>query len=43
MSIWIVTTGNSDVQLKSDYNVNKWQQFYRVVRSELSNHLFELK
>ncbi|MDM3844131.1 MAG: hypothetical protein PT118_15150 [Aphanizomenon gracile PMC644.10] len=41
MSIWIVTTGNSDVQLKSDYNVNKWQQFYRVVRSELSNHLFE--
>ncbi|TAE61378.1 MAG: hypothetical protein EAZ87_02420 [Nostocales cyanobacterium] len=41
MSIWIVTTGNSDVQLKHNYNATKWQKFYREVRSELSNHLFE--
>jgi hypothetical protein len=41
MSIWIVTTGNSDVQLKHNYNANKWQKFYRNIRSELSNHLFE--
>lgn len=41
MSIWILTTGNSDVQLKHNYNANKWQKFYRNIRSELSNHLFE--
>jgi hypothetical protein len=41
MSIWIVTTGNSDVQLKHNYNSNKWQKRYREVRSELYNHLFE--
>ncbi|MDZ8066042.1 MAG: hypothetical protein RMY64_10435 [Nostoc sp. DedQUE08] len=41
MNIWIVTTGNSDVQLKYDYDQNKWQKRYRVVRSQLSNHLFE--
>lgn len=41
MSIWILTTGNSDVQLKSNYNSNKWQKLYREVRSKLSNHLFE--
>lgn len=41
MSIWILTTGNSDVQLKHNYNANKWQRFYRKIRSELSNHLFE--
>jgi hypothetical protein len=41
MSIWIVTTGNSDVKLNPNYNASKWQKFYRMVRSELSNHLFE--
>jgi hypothetical protein len=41
MSIWIVTTGNSDVQLKPDYNSNKWQKLYREVRSEFFDHLFE--
>ncbi|YAF99236.1 MAG: hypothetical protein AB3A66_27585 (plasmid) [Nodularia sp. CChRGM 3473] len=41
MNIWIVTTGNSDVQLKHNYDKNKWQKRYRDVRSQLSNHLFE--
>lgn len=41
MSIWILTTGNSDVQLKPNYNSNKWQKLYREVRSEFSDHLFE--
>jgi len=41
MNIWIVTTGNSDVQLKHDYDKSKWQKRYRDIRSQLSNHLFE--
>ncbi|MDF5706676.1 MAG: hypothetical protein PUP90_03075 [Nostoc sp. S4] len=41
MNIWIVTTGNSDVQLKHDYDKSKWQKRYRDVRNQLSNHLFE--
>lgn len=41
MNIWIVTTGNSDVQLKHNYDKNKWQKRYRDVRSQLSDHLFE--
>jgi len=41
MNIWIVTIGNSDVQLKCDYNTNKWNASYRIIRGQLYNHVFK--
>lgn len=37
MSIWIVTTGNSDVILKHD---NNWGKFYNLVRNDLECRQF---
>lgn len=41
INVWIVTIGNSDVQLKSGYKKSLWINNYGKFQKELSNHPFE--